>query len=167
MAPPVLRSFDSHSTLATENLNIIFAQKQPYFNDTFLHYHIFILPSRKKVRFAHKIAPRKGALRGSGGCGQHPGFHPCNAQKGAASKGFGGILSRKHHAVLYCIRGASRRGFFKRIYTGGRLYFSSSGVKSRVMERTLVRRRMYLTPAASSIRLEARVEGVVAYLSDK
>ena len=122
MAPPVLRSFDSRNTLATENLYIIFAQKQPYFNDTFLHYHIFILPSRKKVRFAHKIAPWIGVLRGSGGCGQRPGFHPGNAQKGAASKGFGGILLRQHHAVLYCIRGQAGEDFSKEYTQGAALF---------------------------------------------
>ena len=48
------------------------------------------------------------------------------------------------------------------------LYFlSSSGTKSRVMESIAGRSWIYLTPAASIIRLDANVLGVVAYLSDR
>ena len=46
-------------------------------------------------------------------------------------------------------------------------YFSSSGVKSNVMVLTRVRSWVHLTPAAWSIRLEARVVGVVPYLSER
>ena len=52
----------------------------------------------------------------------------------------------------------------------GRKFFhflSSSGTKSRVMESTAGRSWIYLTPAASIIRLDANVLGVVAYLSDR
>ena len=46
-------------------------------------------------------------------------------------------------------------------------YWFSSGIKFRVMESMEVVSWVYLTPAASSIRLDARVLGVVAYLSDR
>jgi len=44
---------------------------------------------------------------------------------------------------------------------------SSSGMKSSVMDWMPVRSWVYLTPAASIMRLEAMVVGVVAYLSER
>ena len=46
-------------------------------------------------------------------------------------------------------------------------FLSSSGTKSRVMDWRLVLSWRKVTPAAVSIRLEARVEGESAYLSDR
>ena len=47
------------------------------------------------------------------------------------------------------------------------LYRSSSGIKSRVMERSWVFSWVYFTPAASSIRLDAMFAMVSLYLSDR
>ncbi len=46
-------------------------------------------------------------------------------------------------------------------------YFASGGVKSRVRVFMVGRSWVYFTPAESIIRLEARVAGESAYLSDR
>ena len=53
------------------------------------------------------------------------------------------------------------------LHPGVPVYFSSSGIKSRVMDFRLVRSWVYLTPAESLIRLEAMVARESAYLSDR
>ena len=83
------------------------------------------------------------------------------------------VFRRKNQKVhgLYKFSGVSgtrtdisrRRGNALRVKC--RHYFHSSGTKSRVISVTLGTRRVYLTPAASIMRLLARVAMESAYLS--
>ena len=69
-------------------------------------------------------------------------------------------------ALLGMTKNFNKRAAFRRPFD---IYFpfSSSGMKSRVMDWMPVRSWVYLTPAESSMRLEARVDMESAYLSER